>query len=53
MGWAMALVKTRAHGDAYRLALMPLHDMINHAERGTANCTPGPAAAASNAVGSG
>uniref|UniRef100_A0A383W455 SET domain-containing protein n=1 Tax=Tetradesmus obliquus TaxID=3088 RepID=A0A383W455_TETOB len=53
VGWAMALVKTRAHGDAHRLALMPLHDMINHAERGTANCTPGPAAAASNAVGSG
>jgi hypothetical protein len=40
VGWAMALVKTRAHGDGSRLALMPLHEMINHSERGSANLTP-------------
>ncbi|KAF6250378.1 hypothetical protein COO60DRAFT_860171 [Scenedesmus sp. NREL 46B-D3] len=47
MGWAVALVKTRAHGDANRLALMPLHDMINHRERGSANCAPATPGAAS------
>jgi hypothetical protein len=46
----MALVKTRAHGDTSRLALMPLHEMINHRERGAANCTPRTAAAAAAAA---
>jgi hypothetical protein len=49
VGWAMALVKTRAHGDGSRLALMPLHEMINHSERGSANLTP--AAASSTTAG--
>jgi hypothetical protein len=48
--WALALVKTRAYGDADQLMLMPLHDLINHRERGQANLLHHTAGAAAGAA---
>lgn len=53
MAWALGMVKTRAHGDADMLRLMPLHDLCNHREPGEGNTASAGATSSADGIGCG